>query len=120
MAVIALVEDAVDTAELFCIMLENDVDEIRCFGNGPEFLQAFESDAFDLVLLDIALPGMNGFAVLEEVRKRDAKVPVVAVTAHAFPQHREKALNAGFNGFITKPIEDDRVFREQISGFLNT
>lgn len=61
----------------------------------------------DLILLDINLPGMNGYAVLKHLRQREAtrNTPVIAISANAMPRDIEKGLDAGFDGYITKPID---------------
>ncbi len=61
----------------------------------------------DLILLDINLPGMDGFEVLKELRKREAtaNTPVLAISANAMPDDIEKGMAAGFDDYITKPID---------------
>jgi two-component system cell cycle response regulator DivK len=73
----------------------------------------------DLVLLDIQLPGRDGFGVLDDVRRLagDRRWKVVALTAHAMPGDREHALAAGFDGYITKPI-DVRGFAAEVARYL--
>ena len=64
--------------------------------------------------MDIQLPGRDGFALLQEIRRSpSAGVRVIALTAHAMTGDRERALDAGFDGYITKPI-DIRAFPEQV------
>jgi two-component system cell cycle response regulator DivK len=72
-----------------------------------------------LVLMDIQLPGKDGFALLREIRASPfAAVRVVALTAHAMTGDRERALDAGFDGYVTKPI-DIRAFPAQVSRVLS-
>jgi CheY-like chemotaxis protein len=73
----------------------------------------------DLVLLDIQLPGRDGYALLQDLKtiKGDQLWKVVALTAHAMPADRARALAAGFDGYITKPI-DIRTFPTEVAGFL--
>jgi two-component system, cell cycle response regulator DivK len=75
----------------------------------------------DLILLDIQLPMMDGYAVARELRKNDAllKVPIVAVTSYAMPGDREHALAAGCTGYIEKPIDPD-TFMPQVEQYLHT
>src|SRR5207237_8577027 len=72
-----------------------------------------------LVLLDIQLPGRDGFGVLADVKQLAGDSPwkVVALTAHAMPGDRDRALAAGFDGYITKPI-DVRGFAEEVARYL--
>ena len=60
----------------------------------------------DLILLDINLPGMNGYEVLEKLRQQESTkaIPVIAISANAMPKDIEKGKNAGFDGYITKPV----------------
>jgi two-component system cell cycle response regulator DivK len=73
----------------------------------------------DLVLMDLQLPGMDGTAALRELRgsPRTRSVPVVAVTAFAMKDDRERALNAGFDGYLEKPISV-QALPEQVRSFL--
>jgi CheY-like chemotaxis protein len=73
----------------------------------------------DLVLMDVRLPGMDGLAALKLLRAdaRTSSVPVVAVTASVMPDERDRFSEAGFDGFIAKPI-DIREFPRQIEAFL--
>ena len=72
-----------------------------------------------LVLLDLGLPGMDGWEALRRIRADEASraVPVVAVTAHAMVGDRERALAAGFDGYMSKPI-DASTFGDTVAGFL--
>lgn len=73
----------------------------------------------DLILLDINLPGMNGYAVLEHLRQREAtrNTPVIAISANAMPKDIQKGIDAGFDGYITKPI-DVKAFLQVIKATL--
>ena len=74
----------------------------------------------DLVLMDLQLPGIDGMEALRRLREspRTADIPVVAVTAQAMKQDRDRALDAGFNGYVEKPISV-RAFPGQVRGFLS-
>ena len=73
----------------------------------------------DLILMDIALPGMDGLTLTRKLKadERLKHVPVVAITAFAMKGDEQKALDAGCNGYITKPI-DTRKFPQQVAAFL--
>ncbi len=88
--------------------------------DGEEAVQKIEETPLDLVLLDIQLPGPDGFALLRHLRShpRFARLPVVAVTAYAMRGDREKALGAGFDGYLAKPI-DAAALRQEVEKFLN-
>jgi two-component system, cell cycle response regulator DivK len=118
MARILIVEDSPDNMKLFRTILALKGHEVVGLAGGEGLLQAIEAQAPELVLMDIQLPGKDGFALLQEIRKSpSSKVRVVALTAHAMTGDRERALDAGFDGYITKPI-DIRAFPEQIERAL--
>ena len=76
--------------------------------DGPSALEAFTSGLFDLILMDVQMPGMDGYGVTRAIRKRESddglRVPIVAMTAHAINGYREKCLAAGMDDYITKPL----------------
>jgi CheY-like chemotaxis protein len=74
--------------------------------DGEEALQLIKAQTLDLVLLDLQIPIRNGYSVLQVIRSDDrlAALPVVALTASAMQGDREKALAAGFTGYIAKPV----------------
>ncbi len=118
MARILIVEDSPDNMKLFRTILSLKGHEVMGLTGGEGLLQAIEEHAPDLVLMDIQLPGRDGFALLQEIRKSpSAGVRVIALTAHAMTGDRERALDAGFDGYITKPI-DIRAFPEQVQRAL--
>jgi two-component system sensor histidine kinase/response regulator len=79
--------------------------------NGRAALRALERAAFDVVLMDVQMPEMDGYAASAAIRAhRDpaiAALPIVALTAHAMPADRERCLAAGMDGFLTKPLRID-------------
>jgi two-component system, sensor histidine kinase and response regulator len=82
-------------------------------GNGREALEALEKESFDLVLMDVQMPVMDGFEATAAIRKREEgkgiRVPVVAVTAHAMKGDREKCLAGGMDRYLTKPIRPQQL-----------
>lgn len=89
-------------------------------GNGQEALEQVRADRPDLLLLDIQMPKHDGFQVLAELRRdpQFASLPVIALTAFAMRGDRERALEAGFDGYLTKPI-DFVALRAEISRHLS-
>ena len=82
--------------------------------NGLECLAALEQGVFDLVLMDIQMPVMNGEDALKAIRQRKqgADIPVIALTAYALNGDQERFMNAGFNGYISKPYDTGRLVAE--------
>lgn len=101
---------------------------LRSFGHDPAgitdgiaALERASTGDFALVLADILMPGMDGYELARQF-KADAALastPLVAVTALAMPADRKRAYEAGFDGYITKPI-DPRTFVSQVEAFLRT
>jgi two-component system cell cycle response regulator DivK len=115
---ILVVEDSPDNMKLFRTVLTLKGHEVTGLPGGEGLLETIERTAPELVLMDIQLPGQDGFALLREIRQSPfSALRVVALTAHAMTGDRERALKAGFDGYITKPI-DIRNFPTQVSRAL--
>ncbi|MDZ7790438.1 MAG: response regulator [Xanthomonadales bacterium] len=114
-AKILLIEDNEQNAYLVKYLLGARNWEVVSTQNGPSGLRLAESEAPDLILLDIQLPGMDGYEVARQLRKMDglAHTPIIAVTSYAMPGDRENCLAAGCTGYIEKPI-DPATFADQI------
>jgi signal transduction histidine kinase/CheY-like chemotaxis protein len=81
--------------------------------NGREALECIRSGAFDLVLLDIQMPDISGIDVAARLREEQDQIPaLIAVTAHAFPEHRQAILDAGFSDLLIKPIMMDDLMKK--------
>ena len=117
---ILVVEDNERNLKLLRDVLEYAGYDVRVARTAEEGITLAVSEPPDLVLMDLQLPGIDGMEALRRLREspRTADIPVVAVTAQAMKQDRERALNAGFNGYIEKPISV-RAFPDQIRGFLS-
>lgn len=116
---VLVVDDNAVSRELMRAVLERACDELLEASDGREALNLIMEIKPDLVLLDIELPLMDGFSVLRSIRRdpRFARLPVFAVTANAMQGDREKALAAGFDAYITKPI-DGTALRKWVAGVL--
>jgi CheY-like chemotaxis protein/HPt (histidine-containing phosphotransfer) domain-containing protein len=84
-------------------------------GNGKEALAALSCEAFDLVLMDVQMPEMDGFEATRAIREEEAQtarhLPIVAMTAHAMKGDRERCLEAGMDDYVSKPVQKSELFR---------
>jgi two-component system, cell cycle response regulator DivK len=111
---ILVVEDSPDNMKLFRTLLTLKGHEVTGLPGGEELLATIGRVDPELVLMDIQLPGKDGFTLLGEIRQSPhASLRVLALTAHAMSGDRERAMRAGFDGYITKPI-DIRAFPELV------
>jgi two-component system, cell cycle response regulator DivK len=116
---VLLIEDNEQNLYLTTFLLERHGMRVVQARSGPEGLALARREGHDLIIMDIQLPGMDGYAVTKELRKDPALrgVPIVAVTSFAMPGDRERALEAGCSGYIEKPINPD-TFLGEIRRFL--
>jgi two-component system cell cycle response regulator DivK len=115
-ATIVVVEDQPDNLKLLTTLLTIKGHKVIGLPNGEALAEIMRTHqpTPDLVLLDIQLPGRDGYELLEELKTLPNRSwKVVALTAHALPEDRERAQAAGFNGYITKPI-DVRTFPAEV------
>jgi CheY-like chemotaxis protein len=115
---ILIVEDNPDNMTLFKAVLSMRGHTVTGLPGGDALLETFLSQPFQLVLLDIQLPGKDGYQLLEDLKgSRQPLPPVVALTAHAMSGDRENAMHAGFDGYLTKPI-DVGTFGAEVEKYL--
>lgn len=111
---VLLIEDNEQNRYLATFLLERHGYRVTAAADGPSGIATARALAPDLILLDIQLPGMDGYAVARALRGTPhlAGVPIVAVTSYAMVGDREKALAAGCNGYIEKPIHPETFIAE--------
>lgn len=116
---ILVVDDNPVSRELIREVLENSDQLVLEAENGEEALERITGENPDLVLLDIQLPVFDGYEVLRRIRSDPGwrKVPVIALTAYAMQKDREKAVAAGFDAYMTKPV-DVGTLRKQVRKML--
>jgi two-component system sensor histidine kinase/response regulator len=105
---ILVAEDNLVNQRLATRLLEKRFHQVTVATNGIEAVAAAEKNTFDLVLMDLQMPEMDGFEATAALRKREKKtgihLPVIALTAHALKGDREQCLEAGMDGYLSKPI----------------
>jgi len=104
---VLLVEDDETSKNVVCTLLRKKGLDVSWAGDGKEALRLFEKDFFDLILMDISLPYIDGYTLTGLIRagKKAAKIPIIALTAHAMEGEKEKCLAAGMDDYLTKPID---------------
>ena len=97
-------------------LLEKQGHLVRVASSGREALAALEREGFDVALLDVEMPDMDGFETTAAIRAREKAtgnhLPIVATTAHAMAGDRERCLKAGMDGYLSKPIDAARMAQE--------
>jgi two-component system cell cycle response regulator DivK len=113
-AKIVLIEDNEQNRYLVTFLLERSGFEVAAAPDGPRGIELARAVLPALILLDIQLPTMDGYAVARALRAVDAlrETPVIAVTSYAMPGDRERALEAGCTGYIEKPINPETFVNE--------
>jgi len=111
-----LVEDDALNVELFREMLEGEGHDIVVERDGPAGRARALGETFDLILLDIHLPGTHGDALCAELRATGLKTPIVALSASAMAHEMERIRAAGFDAYLTKPIRASEL-REAVLRF---
>ena len=107
-----IVEDTISNVVLLEAKLLNEHFEVHVAYNGLEGLTRFEDHPFDIVLLDVMMPGMDGFEVCRRLRAhpRSANIPIIMISALDSPPDRDTGMAAGADDFFVKPVEDEVLF----------
>ncbi|MEX2169588.1 MAG: response regulator [Pirellulales bacterium] len=106
---VLLVEDGESNRQLIRVVLQEAGAKVVCAENGQEGLEAECRDSFDLILMDMQMPVMDGYTAAERLRDRGCTIPILALTAHAMRGDKEKCFAAGCSGYLTKPINIDKL-----------
>lgn len=114
---ILVVDDEKNIRLMLTTALANDETTVATAVNGEEALDMLDGAAYDLVLLDLRLPGMDGLAALREMRKKDETMPVIVLTAHGTVESAVEAMREGAVNFLQKPFAP-RELREAVAGAL--
>lgn len=101
---ILLIEDALDNTVLIKFFLEQQHANVVCVENGRDALNELNKNNFDLILMDMQMPIMDGYQAAQLLRARGLKTPIIAITANNNPDDRKKCLHAGCSDFISKPF----------------
>jgi CheY-like chemotaxis protein len=114
---ILVVDDGPENCELVRVVLEEAGLGVQIAENGKIGAEMALRSRFDVILMDIQMPVMDGYAATRLLRKKGIETPIVALTAHAMKGFEKDCMEAGYTSFLTKPIEID-VLLEELAGFL--
>ena len=97
--------------------------QVFAASTGKEAVKIYAEEEIDLILMDLQMPVMDGFAATKEIRHYEQQlnrpaIPIIALTAHAMAEYRQRSLAAGMNGYITKPIDETEMV-QAINGVLS-
>jgi CheY-like chemotaxis protein/HPt (histidine-containing phosphotransfer) domain-containing protein len=104
-------EDTPTNQTLIQLLLEKLGLEVTIAEDGLQAVEAVKKDDYDIVLMDIQMPNMNGYDATKVLRKEGFNKPIIAVTAHAMKGDREKCLEAGCDDYVSKPIDRDELIK---------
>ncbi|HXU09054.1 MAG TPA: PAS domain S-box protein, partial [Blastocatellia bacterium] len=111
---VLVAEDSAVNQELMKRLLIKWGHSVVIAGNGKIALSLLDAERFDVVLMDIQMPEINGFEATQAIRSKergtDAHVPIIALTAHALKGDRERCIDAGMDDYVSKPIQADKLF----------
>jgi CheY-like chemotaxis protein len=106
---VLIVDDSPVNLRVACGVLRRRGHDVTTAEDAHAALEILARERFDVVLMDVQMPGMNGLEATAEIRRREGgsprRTPIVAVTAHAMVGDRERCLEAGMDGYVAKPID---------------
>lgn len=108
---ILLVEDSPDNQVLIEMILQTYGAKVEIANDGQEGLGKAQADVFDLVLCDLQMPRMDGYEMIKELRSKNFRTPVIALTAHAMKEDSDRAIDSGFTDYLTKPINTNELLK---------
>jgi two-component system response regulator PilR (NtrC family) len=108
-ALIHLIDDEPIIHDVLGQLLETEGYQVEISSSGEEALKKFEEQKFDLVLLDLLMPGIDGLGVLKEIKKFDPEAPVIIITAYASVESALSAIKMGAYDYIQKPFKNDEL-----------
>nr|WP_319401096.1 response regulator [uncultured Carboxylicivirga sp.] len=113
---ILLVEDNFSNQQIIILYIKNEVQKIEVAFNGKEALDKFGKAKYDLILMDVQMPIMDGFKATQKIREIEKSTgthtPIIAVTANAFPEDKEKCMTVGMDDYISKPFQPEDLIKK--------
>lgn len=111
---VLLVEDNDDNRHVYALILRHAGYRVVEARTGDEAVSLARSELPDLILMDISIPKLDGWEATQRLKSEDGTrdIPIIALTAHALEEDRQKAIQAGCDGYLAKPVEPRRVVQE--------
>jgi CheY-like chemotaxis protein len=112
---ILVAEDNPVNQKLAIRLLEKAGNRVEVAGNGQEVLEKLKDKQYDVILMDVQMPVMDGIEATKTIRAQEtdgSHIPIIALTAHAMKGDAERCLAAGMDGYVSKPIRSDELFQE--------
>ncbi|HEY6336976.1 MAG TPA: sigma-54 dependent transcriptional regulator [Candidatus Sulfotelmatobacter sp.] len=109
---VLIVDDEAEIRESLQTLLELEGFAVETAGSGEEGLARIGEHPFDLILLDLALPGRNGMDILAEIHARDSRLPVIMITAYGTVENAVRAMQSGASNFVQKPWDNEKLLAD--------
>jgi len=109
---VLLAEDNAVNRKVAEAILQHAGHKVRSVGDGRQAVEAAAEDRFDLILMDMQMPEMDGLEAARKLRQAGCSLPIVALTANALHEDRERCREAGMDGYVPKPFTPDGLFAE--------
>ena len=115
---ILVAEDNLSNQKLISILLQKMGHEVTVAQDGQAAINKANAETYDLILMDMQMPNVNGYEATEQLRNNGCKIPIIALTANAMPGDKEKCLEIGCDDYLPKPINREKL-NEMISRYLS-
>lgn len=110
---VLVAEDDPTIRQLMASLLSRKDIQCTTVDNGKSAVEAWEQQEYDLIIMDVQMPVLDGLTATRMIREKEAvrggHIPIIAITAHALAEDREQCLDAGMDGYLSKPIEFDEL-----------
>lgn len=106
---ILIAEDVEDNYQLIYEILKDTNCNVKWVKNGLDCLNEYKNKKYDLILLDMRMPIMDGYEIVEKIREIDNEIPIIAQTAYALSDDEEILLSIGCTEYISKPIQENKL-----------